>query len=145
MCGGGYLYYTSTQAKIEALTQANAVLESNFKTAQEANEQNLKVLKQMEMDIQRVQRDFQEVQENLNKAKQNANALKERLGEHDIGALAEARPASISRVITNASTKAFRCLELLSGSALTQSEKEAKDGKAFNSECPWLFDDLVAR
>jgi len=66
------------------------------------------------------------------------------LGRHDLGNLAENKPGLVEKVVTKASAKANRCFELLSGAELTDKEKEAKNGKAFNSECPWLFDYLIS-
>jgi hypothetical protein len=66
--------------------------------------------------------------------------LSDKLGRHDIGNLAENKPGLVERVINGASIKAGRCFELLSGAPLTDKEKEAENGKSFNSECPWLFD-----
>jgi hypothetical protein len=31
----------------------------------------------------------------------------------------------------------------MSGAPLSEKEREAENGKAFNRECPWLFDTLV--
>ena len=75
--------------------------------------------------------------------KQN-KTLSNKLGRHDLGNLAENKPGLVEKVITKASGKANRCFELLSGAELTEKEKEATNGKSFNSECPWLFDNLIS-
>ena len=93
LLGIGYWYYSSSQAKISALTFNNAKLD--------------------------------------------------KLRDHDIGLLGEAKPALVERIIDRASAKALRCFELLSGAELTTTERNAKNENAFNSECPWLYNDLV--
>ena len=70
--------------------------------------------------------------------------LSKKLGKHDLGNLGSKKPSLVERIINNASAKVGRCFELESGAKLTEKEKNAKTGKAFNSECPWLFNDLVA-
>ena len=68
--------------------------------------------------------------------------LSDRLAEHDLAYLASKKPGLVQRVVNGASDKAARCFELLSGAQLTDAERNATDGKSFNSECPWLFDTL---
>ena len=53
--------------------------------------------------------------------------------------LGSKKPGLVGKIINNASEKAGRCFEILSGAELTEKEIGAKNGKAFNSECPWLW------
>ena len=62
-----------------------------------------------------------------------------KLEKHDLGVLGSKKPTLVERVINKATQKAGRCFELLAGAPLTEDEKNAKNGKSFNSECPWLF------
>jgi hypothetical protein len=103
-----------------------------------------------EAAVEQLQVDFQRASEELNKVntefadiRRQNRTLSDKLGRHDLGNLAENKPGLVERIITGASTKAGRCFELLSGAELTDKEKEAKNGKSFNSECPWLFDRYV--
>ncbi len=48
--------------------------------------------------------------------------------------LAQKKPELVQRIINNASEKALRCFEILSGSELTDQERDANDGTEFNSE-----------
>lgn len=144
MGGAGAWYYDTTQAKIETLTAYNAQLTANVEQMEAVNEKNIETIARMEADFKRQAEQFQEVQQDLAKIREQNNELKNRLGKHDIGALAEAKPALVERVINGASKKAFRCFELESGSPLTEKERSATNGKAFNSECPWIYDDLIA-
>jgi hypothetical protein len=60
-----------------------------------------------------------------------------------LGFLGSKKPALVEKIINAASDKVGRCFELLSGADLTDNERNAKDAKSFNSECPWLYDSLV--
>ena len=71
------------------------------------------------------------------------SVLEDKLRDHDIGLLGEAKPELVERIIDRASAKALRCFELLSGAELTTTERNATNENAFNSECPWLYNDLV--
>jgi hypothetical protein len=65
--------------------------------------------------------------------------LLDKLSKHDIGTLAAIKPKLVENIINEASSKSLRCFDIMSGAALTDKEKGAKDGKSFNSECPWLW------
>jgi hypothetical protein len=77
------------------------------------------------------------------KAREQNRELADRLAKHDLGILGSEKPALVERIINGASDKVGRCFELLSGAELTDNERNAKDAKSFNSECPWLYDSLV--
>lgn len=145
VAGGGAWYYKATQAQIMELTSYNATLTANVEKMEEVNKQNVDALNNLQASYEKSQKDFEQLQSNFNQIRNQNNELRNRLGKHDIGALAEAKPALVERVINNASAKAMRCFELESGAELTNSERSAENAKAFNSECPWIYDDLVAR
>jgi hypothetical protein len=63
----------------------------------------------------------------------------------DLGLLAAEKPDSIERAVNRGTVNAGRCFELLSGAELSEEEKNAKDGIAFNKECPWLYDSYKSR
>ena len=136
VCGLFYWYYNDTQERMAILNENNAKLETAVATSEAA--------------VESLQRNYEKANEELNKVneefanirKQN-KTLSNKLGRHDLGNLAENKPGLVEKVVTTATKKANRCFELISGAELTDNEKEAKNGKAFNSECPWLFDYLV--
>lgn len=144
MGGAGAWYYDSTQSKIETLTSYNATLTANIEIAESANAKNVETIAKMESNFQQQREQFETLQENFSKIRSQNNQLQDRLGKHDLGALAAAKPGLVERVINGASNKAFRCFEISSGATLTEKERSAKNGKAFNSECPWMYDDLIA-
>jgi septal ring factor EnvC (AmiA/AmiB activator) len=137
VCGLFYWYYNDTQERMAILNENNAKLETAVATSEAA--------------VESLQRNYEKANEELNKVneefanirKQN-KTLSNKLGRHDLGNLAENKPGLVEKVVTKATKKANRCFELLSGAELTDNEKEAKNGKEFNSECPWLFDYLIS-
>ena len=67
------------------------------------------------------------------------NVLSQKLQRHDLGVLANKKPGLVQKIINRATVNANRCFEIESGAKLTEKEKNAKTGKAFNNECPWLW------
>ena len=66
------------------------------------------------------------------KLQKDKSDLSKRLGKHDIGNLAENKPGLVEKIINGASKKALRCVEIASGSPLTEEELNGKP----NKECP---------
>ena len=136
MGGIGYWYYTDTQKTITILTENNAKLN----VAVETNEATIK---QMVADVQAANEQLNKVNNEFAAIRKQNQVLGDKLAEHDLGVLGSSKPGLVSSIINSASAKAGRCFELLGGAELTEKEKNAETGKAFNSECPWLYDDLV--
>jgi len=129
---GFYFYYTSSQATIATLNQNNAKLE----TAIELNEETINTLQE---DYAKVTIELTQVNTEFQAARDQNAELQDRLSKNDIGVLANGKPKLVERVINNASEKAARCFELLSGARLTDKERNATSARDFNSECPWLW------
>lgn len=132
LCGAFYWYYTDTQERIAILNQNNAKLETAVAISEET--------------ISTLQADFKKANEELNRVnnefaaiRAQNNVLADKLAKHDLAVLGSAKPGLVERLIDRGSANAGRCFELLAGSPLTEKEKEAKDGKSFNNECPWLW------
>jgi septal ring factor EnvC (AmiA/AmiB activator) len=136
MAGGFYFYYQDSQKRMAVLQANNAKLE----TAVQINEETITTLQadyaKANAELNRINNEFQKIRE------QNKE-LSNRLAKHDLGLLGSEKPALVERIINGASNKVGRCFELLSGAELTDNERNAKDAKSFNSECPWLYDSLV--
>ena len=132
MGAGGFWYYKDSQGRIAMLTENNAKLEVAVQTQAQA-------LESIQADYARASEELTRVNDEFQVIRNQNNVLVSKLREHDLGVLGAARPDSIQRVINNASKKALRCFELLSGAELTEAEKEANSAQSFNSECPWLY------
>jgi chromosome segregation ATPase len=144
LSGAGALYYKSTQAKIETLTAYNATLTANVNQLEEVNKTNIDTIARIQSNFESQRKQFNKAQESFAEIRSQNNELKEKLGKHDLGVLAAAKPALVEKIINTATAKVLRCFELESGAQLKEKERTAKDAKAFNDACPWIYDDLVA-
>ena len=131
--GAFYWYYNDTQERLRILNANNAKLETAIQISEDAVTSLQESYAQANEQLTKVNSEFSAI-------RQQNRVLSDKLGRHDLGNLAENKPGLVERVINGASLKAGRCFELLSGAPLTDKEKEAENGKKFNSECPWLFD-----
>ena len=143
MSGAAYYYYSTTQSRIAELIANNATLAANVQTLTDANNQNIKTIDDLQTSYQKVQEDFSRVQSEFQISRLQNNELRERLGRHELDALASAKPKLVERTVNNASINAMRCFELMSGAPLNEKERNAKNDKQFNSECPWIYYDRI--
>lgn len=132
MSASFYWYYNNSQERIEILLQNAAKLEIALQT----NEQTIINLRS---DIESINNTLTRLNKEFSVSREQNTQLVDRLAKHEIGVLAATKPVLVEGIINNASTKALRCFEILSGSPLTDKEMDAKDAKSFNSECPWLW------
>jgi len=120
------------------LRSDNAILKANaIKMESAITEQQELITKQKE--------DFQEILAANKKMNQLVSVLKKDLEDldkrfnkknRDVGKLAIAKTKSIERITNGASALATRCIEIASGSPLTEKEKNATKKSEINSECP---------
>jgi chromosome segregation ATPase len=132
MTGAFYLYYNDTQKRMTTLIENNAKLETGIKMNEEAIASFKSSIASANAELTRVNTAFTE-------SRAQNRELTDRLAKHEIGMLAAKKPGLVENIINEASVKALRCFEIISGEPLTDKEKGAKDGKDFNSECPWLW------
>jgi oligoendopeptidase F len=143
MSGAAYFYYSSTQTKIEQLLNNNAVLIENNKQLDTANNENLNTIDTLQFYYKQSEDQFNQLQSEFQNIREQNNKLKERLGKHELDALAAAKPKLVENIINNASKNSLRCFELISGAPLTDKERNAKNEREFNSECGYLYYELV--
>lgn len=132
MGGLGYWYYTDTQKRMTILVENNAKLEIAVQTNEAA-------IKQMEADYAAAQQELTKINEAYAEIRRQNNRLSAKLADMDLGLIAAEKPDSIQRAVNRGTFNAGRCFEILSGAPLTETELNAKDGEAFNKECPWLW------
>ena len=123
--GGGYLY-------VNKLQKDNATLKTNQIKLESAVEDNNKVIEQQIEDINKIRNTLEMVEEEKKKLEKDKDDLNKRLGKHDIGNLAENKPGLVEKIINKASKNAQRCVEIASGSPLTEEELNGTP----NRECP---------
>ena len=126
---GAWKYYTYTQEQIR-------VYATNAATAEQAAAASEAAFKSVQEDLAEVQKQFNEVSKEFANAQTRVDTLEEKLSEHDLGQLAQARPGLVEKIINNASNEVARCVEILSGSPLTEKEINATKPSKINSECP---------
>lgn len=142
LSGAAYFYYSTTQSRIAVLIANNATLTANIETITTANERNVQTIQDLQNAYIKIQEDFNQVQTEFQIIRSQNAELRERLGRHELDILAAARPGLVERTINNATVNALRCFELMSGAPLNTREINATTEKEFNSECPWLFEEL---
>ena len=123
--GGGYLY-------VNKLQKDNATLKTNQIKLESAVKDNNKVIEQQIEDINKIRNTLEIVEEEKKKLEKDKDDLNKRLGKHDIGNLAENKPGLVEKIINKASKNAQRCVEIASGSPLTEEELNGTP----NRECP---------
>jgi len=129
---GGYAYYKDSQQRIATLTSNNAKLDGAIKSSEAA-------IASIQKDMNRVNNELKKVSSDFADIRAQNSQLAQKLENIDLGILAVNKTQSIERAINGGTKNAGRCFEILSGAPLTVEEKEAKDGKTFNKECPWLW------
>ena len=130
IAGGGF--YVVKLQKDNAILKANAIkMESAI-----AEQQTL---------IENQKKDFEEILDANKKMNELVSVLKKDLDDldkrfnkknRDVGKLAIAKTKSIERITNGASALATRCIEIASGSPLTEAEKNATKKSEINTECP---------
>ena len=123
--GGGYLY-------VNKLQKDNAILKTNQIKLETAVAESNQVIEQQTKDLKQIRSTLKEVEEVNAKLQKDRDALNNRLGKHDIGNLAENKPGLVEKIINKASDSAARCMEIASGSPLTEEELNGTP----NRECP---------
>tara|TARA_A100001015_G_scaffold63155_1_gene69705 strand:- start:95 stop:535 length:441 start_codon:yes stop_codon:yes gene_type:complete len=123
--GGGYLY-------VQKLQKDNATLKANQIKLESAVEDQKAVIEGQAEDFKKIRSTLTKLEQENNKLKKDKQDLSKRLGKHDIGNLAENKPGLVERIINGASKSAARCVEIASGSPLTEEELNGTP----NRECP---------
>ena len=130
IAGGGF--YVVKLQKDNAILKANAIkLESAVAEQQE-------LITQQKEDFKEILAANQKMNELVSALKKDLDDLDKRFNKknRDVGKLAIAKTKSIERITNGASALATRCIEIASGSPLTEAEKNATKKSEINTECP---------
>ncbi len=127
--GGAYWYYHWSQAEIAVLRANNLKLDLAVKT----QKNTIKVIKR---DAELVGKSVINVSTEFEVARKENAKLRKKLADHDIGFLAANKPGLVQRIVNSGTADVGRCIEILSGAALTKKEKEATKPSQINSSCP---------
>ena len=118
IAGGGFY--------VMKLRSDNAILKSNqikLESAVAAQQQLIANQKMNEL-VSVLKKDLDDLDKRFNKK------------NRDVGKLAIAKTKVIEKITNNGSKTAKRCIEIASGSPLTEKEKNATKKSEINSECP---------
>lgn len=133
--GAGYMYFDYTQKQISTLSQDLGTVKAENKLQDEA----IDSVKQANIDMKRIAEVISTLQYEAQKAVTDLERKFTKMtleGQRDLGRLAEARPDSIERIINEGTDSVFRCMEISTGSVLTEEEKKQYDDTGKISKCP---------
>jgi hypothetical protein len=134
---GGFWYVTGLRADL-------AVSQENARKMTEAVEKQEQAIAQMQAEQQKIKELNNELNTTIKLQNKDMENLKDRFttganGEkRDFGKAAAKKPASLERAVNRGTVNALRCLEIASGSPLTEAEKNATKPSEINRECPSL-------
>lgn len=129
---GGLWYVTGLRADL-------AVSEANSAKLQDGIKLQNELLESMKKDIASIQQANKELQEQNEKQKKDVDALTKKFDKRDFGGFAAKNPQVVEKLVNRGTVNAMRCLEIASGSPLTEAEKNAKSPTEANRECPSLI------
>jgi len=136
--GGAYFYVKKLQNNLRVSQENNVKLEL-------ATQEQQKLIEQQIEDNKAIIGSINELKETNNILEDSIKDLNDKFhkvnasGEkRDIGALAVQKPKLVERVINTAGQNALRCVEIASGSTLTDKEKNATRKSQMNPECSYI-------
>ena len=128
-------------AYVIKLQRDNGILKANAEKLESAVAEQQSLIKNQQEDFKDILEANQKMNELVGVLKKDLENLDKRFNKknRDVGKLAIAKTEAIERITNGASAKlATRCIEIASGSPLTESEKNATKKSEINSECPGL-------
>jgi uncharacterized coiled-coil protein SlyX len=132
---GGLYYVSNLQADL-------AVAKSNAERLEQGIKDQQAVIQAMEMDAAFQQNAYDELNEKLRDQQKALQDLQSKFNQsangdpRDFGFIASRKPKLIERLVNKGTKNAMRCLEILSGSPLTEKELAADTASKANGECP---------
>ena len=120
------------------LRSDNAILKANAIKMESAITEQQELITQQKNDFKEILAANQKMNELVNVLKKDLEDLDKRFNKknRDVGKLAIQKTESIERITNKGSANATRCIEIASGSPLTEEEKNATKKSEINTECP---------
>ena len=130
LAGGGYY--------VMKLQKDNAILKANAIKLESAISEQKTLIENQKKDFEAILTANKELNDLMSKLKTDFAELDKRFNKknRDIGLLAIEKTKVIERITNNAGDKAARCIEIVSGSPLTEKEINATKKSEINAECP---------
>ena len=125
-------------AYVMKLQKDNVILKENAVKLESAISEQKQVIENQKKDFAEILEANKKINELVNNLKKDLDDLDKRFSkkDRDIGKLAIDRTKVIERIINKGSDNATRCIEIASGSPLTEEEKNATKKSEINPECP---------
>ena len=126
---GGYIF---------KLQKDNTILKANAVKLESAVSEQKTLIENQKKDFEEILNANKKMNELVSVLKKDLEDLDKRFNKknRDVGKLAIQKTESIERITNGASALATRCIEIASGSPLTEAEKNATKKSEINSECP---------
>ena len=120
------------------LRSDNAILKANQVKLEEAVSSQKELIAKQQEDFKEILAANQKMNELVSVLKKDLDDLDKRFNKknRDVGKLAISKTKAIERITNNGSKNANRCMEIASGSPLTEKEKNATKKSEINPECP---------
>ena len=130
LAGGGFYVFK--------LQKDNAILKANAIKMESAISEQKTLIENQKKDFEEILNANKEMNELMNKLKTDFEELDKRFNKknRDVGLLAIEKTKTIERITNSAGDKATRCIEIASGSPLTEKEINATKKSEINTECP---------
>ena len=130
LAGGGYY--------VMKLQKDNEILKANAIKLESAISDQKTLIENQKKDFEAILTANKEMNELIGKLKTDFANLDKRFNKknRDVGLLAIEKTKTIERITNAASVKANRCIEIASGSPLTEKEINATKKSEINTECP---------
>lgn len=118
----------------------NEILRANQAKLEQAVSSQQKVIEQQKKDFEAISKANREINTLVNNLKKDYDDLDKRFNKknRDLGKVAIERTPAVEKIVNSATKKASRCVEIASGSPLTEQEKKATKKSEINTECPHL-------
>ena len=130
IAGGGFY--------VMKLRADNEILKANAIKMEQAITEQKQLIENQKKDFEAILGANKEMNELIGKLKTDFADLDKRFNKknRDVGLLAIQKTKAIERITNAASVKANRCIEIASGSPLTEKEINATKKSEINTECP---------
>ena len=125
-------------AYVMKLQRDNIILKENAVKLESAISEQKTLIENQKKDFAEILEANKKINALVNNLKKDLDDLDKRFTkkDRDIGKLAIERTQVIERIINKGSENAKRCIEIASGSPLTEEEKNATKKSEINPECP---------
>ena len=124
-------------AYVIKLQRDNGILKANAEKLESAIGEQKQLIENQKKDFTEILNANKKMNELVGNLKKDMDDLDKRFNKNnrDIGKLAFEKPAVVERLINKGTVKASRCIEIASGSPLTEIEKNATKKSEINTEC----------